>query len=248
MSNPGVLVLSNQSGRFNKIKRFQIEDNIGESIHLHIDNLRFDFTIQEFLEFSSLIRNALNELDVISGYDISSFDESFLFKSIPYIKNLVKIEKEKVKLSQLSFILQPPRSNALMFKRVGTITDLPAYKYLTTGDPQFLECDHSNYLGLNNEQRLKSIFHSIQSHGYPYNGKYIILYNGQDIVRDGQHRSATLASIYGPDYEIDILRFYFSTNKHLISIKSSNLKGFLYNAYQTGKRYIKAMRRGSIWP
>ena len=36
MSNPAVITLSNASSRKGKFKRFVIEDNIGESIHLHM--------------------------------------------------------------------------------------------------------------------------------------------------------------------------------------------------------------------
>ena len=37
MSNPAVKILDEQNNRFGKFKRFQIEDNIGESIHIHFD-------------------------------------------------------------------------------------------------------------------------------------------------------------------------------------------------------------------
>ena len=48
MSNPGVIVLHSANCRGTNFKRFQVEDNIGESIHIHVDNMRFDFTIEEF--------------------------------------------------------------------------------------------------------------------------------------------------------------------------------------------------------
>ncbi len=49
MSNPAVITLANSTSRKGKFKRFVVEDNIGESVHLHIDNMRIDFTINEFL-------------------------------------------------------------------------------------------------------------------------------------------------------------------------------------------------------
>lgn len=43
-------------------KKLVVEDNIGESIHLHYRNLRLDFTIEEFLKFEKEISNALMRL------------------------------------------------------------------------------------------------------------------------------------------------------------------------------------------
>ena len=68
MSNPAVITLANASSRKGKFKRFVIEDNIGESMHLHIDNMRVDFTIKEFLEFSQMIRESLTELNLLGKY------------------------------------------------------------------------------------------------------------------------------------------------------------------------------------
>ena len=57
MSNPAVIVLDEvKKSKKSVFKRFVLEDNIGEAIHLHVDNMRIDFTIDEFLEFSSMIR------------------------------------------------------------------------------------------------------------------------------------------------------------------------------------------------
>ncbi len=99
MSNPAVITLANASK--GKFKRFVIEDNIGESIHLHIDNMRVDFTINEFLEFSKLIRASLKDLDILCDYDIDKFDEHFLRECSSLLSNLISIEKEKNKLKDL---------------------------------------------------------------------------------------------------------------------------------------------------
>ena len=52
MSNLGVITLGSlKKNIFNKIRAFKelkIEDNIGESIHIHIDNFRIDLTIKQF--------------------------------------------------------------------------------------------------------------------------------------------------------------------------------------------------------
>ena len=40
-----------------------IEDNIGESIHIHYDDLRIEMTVHEFIEFAEEIEQADKKLD-----------------------------------------------------------------------------------------------------------------------------------------------------------------------------------------
>ena len=61
--NAGVVVLSTtllQTTRENQ--RLDIEDNIGEGIHIHYKNLRFDLTIRDFLELAKSIDEAARKL------------------------------------------------------------------------------------------------------------------------------------------------------------------------------------------
>ncbi|WP_137284593.1 hypothetical protein [Halorussus salinisoli] len=43
--------------------RLIIEDNVGESIHLHYRNFRLEFTVDDFLELSENLRSAMEELE-----------------------------------------------------------------------------------------------------------------------------------------------------------------------------------------
>ena len=97
MSNPGVITLANANSKKGKFQRFVIEDNIGESIHLHIDNMRVDFTVEEFLEFSKIIRKSLLDLNFIDGLNIDNFDEHFLMECSSYLPKLQSTEIEEVK-------------------------------------------------------------------------------------------------------------------------------------------------------
>tara|TARA_Y100001938_G_C7899782_1_gene334065 strand:+ start:189 stop:389 length:201 start_codon:yes stop_codon:yes gene_type:complete len=44
-------------------KRLQIEDNIGEGIHIHYRNLRLDFTIRDFYAFADACEKAIEEIE-----------------------------------------------------------------------------------------------------------------------------------------------------------------------------------------
>ena len=41
----------------------KVEDNVGEAIHVHYENVRLEMSISEFTEFSTLLGTAKEELD-----------------------------------------------------------------------------------------------------------------------------------------------------------------------------------------
>jgi len=43
--------------------RLQIEENVGEDIHVHFRNLRFEFTKDEFKEFASAVTEAQTRVE-----------------------------------------------------------------------------------------------------------------------------------------------------------------------------------------
>lgn len=49
--------------------RFEVDDNIGEGIHIHYKNCRFDFSIRDFLLFASMIEKANNRIREIYNDD-----------------------------------------------------------------------------------------------------------------------------------------------------------------------------------
>jgi hypothetical protein len=243
MSNPAVITLDNASSRKGKFKRFVIEDNIGESIHLHIDNMRVDFTINEFLEFSKMIKESLKVLDLLQGYELEIFDEYFLKECSNYLPNLKSIKIEEVKLSELKCIVHSNYRSDLNLLKLVPVSGTPAYKYLQGDKKEFLNYDQFNYLSMNNEKRLLETLESVKENRYPFEDKYIVLFNGQNIIRDGQHRAAILAHLYGLDSSIKFMRFNFDGNGHIMKINENNLKiAFEWLArkvYRKLKRYIK---------
>jgi hypothetical protein len=243
MSNPAVKILDEQNNRFGKFKRFQIEDNIGESIHLHIDNMRVDFTINEYLDFSNMIRDSLVELDILKGFDINNFDEKFLSETSKNLKNLIDIKIEEITLSELKFVVNSSSRRYVNFKYKYTISQLPAYKYLKQLSDDFKNYSQYNYLGIDNESRIKCLLDSIKENKYPYNENYIILFNNENYVRDGQHRAAILAHLYGQDKKIKIIRFYFSNNKHRINLLNTNLKILLEYGFRMTIKIAKKILR-----
>ncbi len=242
MSNPAVIILDNADFINGKFKRFQLEDNIGESIHLHIDNIRVDFTVTEFLEFASLIENSLEELDFLCGYKLSDFDIHFLKKCADYLTDLKEITIEKIKLSELKCIVYSDHKKNKIPYSICSIEETPVYKYLQGDRSIFKSYNQFNYFGVDNEKRLNEIIDSIRINKYPFNDQYIILFDNQNYIRDGQHRAAALAYLFGADTEIEVMRFKFNGTKHLIQTQPKSvkrkIKTFTGNALKKIKRFI----------
>ena len=245
MSNPGVITLVDASSRFSKIKRFVVEDNIGESIHVHIDNMRIDFTVNEYLEFSNATRDALEELNIIPGYSLEKFDEHFLMEFSSHLYNLIDIKTEKIKLSKLRCIVNYDyyKGGKVTVKRILPVYKTPVYKYLVGDKVGYEKYNQYNYHGVNNCDRIDGVLSSIKENGYPYKEQYIILANGQNIIRDGQHRAAVLYDLYGCDHEIEIMRFNFKGKRHYVRVFAFNVyritKWFLRMVYMKSKRPFK---------
>jgi len=232
MSNPAVITLANESSNKGKINRFVLEDNIGESIHLHIDDMRVDFTIDEFLTFSDAIRESLDSIDFLCGYKLSQFDEHFLKECSSHLPRLKKIEIEEIELSRLMCIVNSNYHGDLNFLKLVPIALCPAYRFLTGNGKEFLKYEQYNYHNVNNEHRLLEISESVQKNGYPSDGRYIVLFNGQDVIRDGQHRAAILANLLGGEGTVKVMRFYFDEEKHLIHIHKSNILALIKWAFK----------------
>ena len=233
MSNPAVIKLDEvRGGRKKQFQRFVIEDNIGESMHLHVDNMRIDFTIEEFLEFSKMVRISLQEMDFLGGYSLENFDEHFLKQASVFFNNLESIDIEEVKLSDLQCIEHIDIKRRFQIMKLSNIQEIPSYRYLQGDTKDFLAYGQYNYFNTNNEQRLLKLLESIQKHSYPKNDQYIILFNGQNIIRDGQHRAAVLASLNGIDSTVKVMRFKFKGNKHYVKI-------YKHNFIQVGRYFAK---------
>ena len=110
MSNPGVIVLATTKKNIlqrilnrNSFRRFQVEDNIGEAIHIHLDDFRIELSINDFFELCDGLKVALNELVNIENFNIKHIDPLFLNIS-KYLKDLENIKIHKVYKDKLSLL------------------------------------------------------------------------------------------------------------------------------------------------
>ena len=219
MSNPGVIVLSND-----KIgsKHFQIEDNIGEAIHIHFEQFRLDLSIAEFLNLTNEIESSIRNLDILKNINFKLYDPSFLYESSNHMHDLVKVEEEEVKLKDLTCI----KREKLICNRIGIqkevrINETPAFKYLIGKKSDLNTYNQTNYYHQNNESRLIELKNSIMDNGYQDQKGKIVLFGSQNCIRDGQHRAAILLNLHGKEFMVKVHRFIFKKD---ISVKFDNYK------------------------
>lgn len=210
MSNPAVIMLTNSPTKSGG--RFKVEDNIGESIHIHYDNFRIDLTINEFLSFSELIEKSLISLINNSTFNLNNFDPSFLHDIYYMLIDLKETSFDKILVSDLIVsrkgLFGVPKWAPLNQSRV-----YRAIKGDTSENDNYLQ---DNFFNQSNHERVMNINNIIRTHGYPFKNEYIILFNDQYHIRDGQHRASAILDIMG-DIEIKVLRINFKNKKYNLS-------------------------------
>ncbi len=218
MSNPAVIMLVDTNTKSGG--RFKVEDNIGESIHIHYDNFRMDLTIEQFISFSTLIEEALVNLINNETFNIENFDPMFLYEISYMLKDLKCVSHEKIKLSDMIVskegLFGIPRWSDLYGSRV--------YRAINGDSKENDNYIQENFFNQSNQERVNKIKELVERKSYPYNDEYIVLVNNQNYIRDGQHRALSILSVEG-DSSVPIIRLHFKNNKY--SLKKYRWINFL---------------------
>lgn len=216
MSNPAVIKLaSSKVGKSN----VWLDDNYGESIHLHIDDIRVDLTVEEFSNLYSDLCDILNNLVGVDNLDFRTIDPTFLstmlWKELP---NIVSAKVDKVNLADL---LAPFHNKVYKLEDSVGVRALKGDSISGTGNRK------SNLISQTEQERMSELLESVRKYSYPYNNQYIILYGEDNIIRDGQHRASCLYFLEG-NIEIPVLRLYFKDYKSPVIHKYYNSSFFSF--------------------
>lgn len=210
MSNPGVITLASLRDIGPNLRRLDVEDNIGEAIHVHLNGLRIDLTIREFLKIVEELEACDERLGASTSASRLAFDPYFLFRMGSLASQISKVEIQKRPLRELSCLVAVRVPGIGRFKLPKPVERTPAYLYLTGRSEAFVDYEQDAYPGMTNVVRLSELRESIRRCGYPVEGKYITLFGDQNHIRDGQHRAACLAAHGGLDQEIEVMVVHFS--------------------------------------
>ena len=207
MSNPAVITLAEVR---TNIGNFQIEDNVGESIHFHIGEIRCDLTIDEFNRITNSIKLALQAFIKAKGFRVDEFSSEFLLQLAEkeWLTDLESVEEDTIQLNDILVDTQ----NVLGFQTLKPLPHSRVIKALNGNRIENNKRQQRNYFGETNQQRVDRILNLIKEKGYPFDEKKIVLYKNRQQIYDGQHRAACLFYLKG-NKEIPILRLSFSNKK-----------------------------------
>jgi len=204
MSNPGVILLAAHNKRGGCFEKMKIEDNLGESMHIHLDDYRIDLTIKEYQSFSELIWQALVELDDLPNELKDSNFLSDTYRAVSYAKPIVNLKKTK--LQSLSFIKRYRWLRFFYLYRLVKIHQTPQYLYLTGGSNGFEAYPQQNNLGITNIDRLKKRSIQLTESSIKDSISVAVVFGDQSlVVRDGMHMCSILAHKHGLTSEVNVL-------------------------------------------
>ncbi len=143
MSNPGVVLLLSDIIKNHSIK---IEDNIGEDIHLHFDDIRFDFSIRNYMDFVNFVKKSTNDMLSVDGFDIDFLGTNFLYyfgDNLRLIKCIKKINNachpNKI------YMLEVGKHNCLQLKECAVPTRDSFLCFFNDTNICISYTDYSNY-------------------------------------------------------------------------------------------------------
>ncbi|MDY0193537.1 MAG: hypothetical protein RBR93_08420 [Aliarcobacter butzleri] len=203
-------------------------NNKDKVIILRSETFSFSIEIDDFLAIVKRFERELDEIVDFHGFSRKDFDIIFLHSCAEKLLNVKKIIIEEICFNDLRGRVHSKFGYDESIQHIVPLNDVPAYKYLVGDKDAFLNYKQYNYLTINNKTRLDKALKSIKKNGYPLENKYIILFDDNSI-RDGLHRAAILAYLYGFDKKMPVMRILFnnevgiySKNKNLNFSKSFN--------------------------
>lgn len=244
MSNPAVVTLASLQESIPSFPyRFEIEDNVGEAIHVHFKDIRLDLTVKEFLRLADTARELIGELVTVPGFEQDQFDPVQLVGvagNLPYTRQFVD---DTVYLADIL---------------VDTVNDegAPCYDTLEhsrvlralRGDTEQNDRRHqinfykpNSVVRYTNAERLKYNLEAVRTQGYPHGKERILLSEDSNIIWDGQHRAACLFFLKG-NVKVPVRRICFKqTAQRQAPVQGKSVSLYYRGAeegYQEEKRLL----------
>lgn len=209
MSNPAVIQLASLEEITGFPYRFEIEDNIGEAIHIHYKDIRLDMTIKEFNEFADSVRKIFASMVEHEKFHIEDFDAGNLMWLAASLIDLEDIRTEEMYLEDILVdtydeegkVVYKPLPNSRVLKALnGDTAENDARRQINYFHPNGWERQ-------SNQERINYDLEQIKQYGYPVDGELIML-RGDNTIIDGQHRASCLYFLYG-NIKVPVRKIYF---------------------------------------
>ena len=240
MINPGVILLA--SLRYANY-RFDIEDNIGEAIHIHYLDMRLDLTIKEFFALASDIEKITDMLMSENRVSRLDFDSAFFIDLVGYVPDLEKITFETVMLADLQ-VDTCDETGAVSIRSLKESRVIKALNGDTAENDMREQTNYfspKSYSRLTNQERLYFNLDRIKKQEGFVNTDIVTLFNASNVIRDGQHSAACLYFLKG-NVPVPARRLWFQNDNYSFIPKRGNT-GYYGNLYiDTGKGFSEEER------
>jgi len=215
MSNAAVIKLQRKTIAGNSV---WMDDNFGESVHLHINDFRADLSCREFEQMARDSAEVIDEIVGVEGFHAADYDPVFMEQMLwKHLLALRCVKKDTVKLSEL-WINEP---------RLVRIKDSRMYRNMKSAGKK-VRSKGSDHFGQSGRERVELIRKSMQENGYDESKGCFVVYGNDNIIRDGQHRACALYLQQG-DMEVPVIRLYFSDYRKVNTKLRSSAFGFFYH-------------------
>lgn len=212
MVNPGVISLGslNDTERVSFPYRFEIEDNIGEAIHIHYKDIRIDLTTKEFLSLAEALAAIIDEIVGVEGFSCHDFDPVNLVGISGMLANLKEIQYFNLHLEDIQIDTFDGEGNPI-YAGLAQSRVVKALNGITEeNDNHTTQMNYRKPLSaerISNQDRLLYNLKQIREHGYPMD-KELIIVDENNRIWDGQHRAACLYYLYG-NIEVPVRRLVY---------------------------------------
>ncbi len=219
--NPGVIVLASlrTTERVQFPYRFDIEDNIGEAIHIHYkDNIRIDLTTAEFTKLAEAMGDIIDAIVDVEGFSSRDFDPVALVGLSGSLPHLEKIEYVSMPLADIQVDTFDPDGNPILAGLPQSRVVKALNGITAENDAHTVQLNHIRFGDterMTNQERVLFNLERVKRYGYPAGGDYITI-DSRNRICDGQHRAACLYYLFG-NIEVMVRRIYFGKTKEEMS-------------------------------
>ena len=244
MINPAVISLASLQ-KFKNLDfpyRFEIEDNIGEAVHIHFKDIRLDFTVQEFERLAEDCEEILEELVNSPDFKVHDFDPMLLTTISKDLLRIERIEKREVFLEDILVDTFDDDGNKIF----APIFQSRVFKAMCGADKENEEHFQTNYTSplatgeISNNDRINYNLEQIKKFGYPH-GNELIGIDHHNRIWDGQHRACSLYYLYG-NIKVPVRTIYFRDNFEVYDNSESDWLKMEQQLYETAEFTDKEVR------
>ena len=186
---------------------YNININFNNNIfQVTINDKVFNFTIDNYKKVCINIYDYLNNKYPL-GIDFKNIDPVYL--SLFLWKKLDSIDSICYDDVYLDDLYLPSNGNLIR------LTETDVYKTLLGYNVNIIKKFNSNHVSQSSQQRVFDMLNSIKKNGYGFNHQFVILYNDENVIRDGQHRACCMRFLYG-NIKIKVMRIMLNKEKEKV--------------------------------